>query len=98
MLLGFMKTEIDASQLNIDDIELFIRPNDKQIVDFAQLLLEKDKPQFLSVGISITYAIYMIYLKDKSSTELLEYLKRRRIPKPQKLLAELVSIGKRISL
>ena len=92
LLVGFIKEEIENSQLSADKIEGYINENKESIVTFGVNFLEKSKPESLSIGIAITYSIYLIYLKEKDEKELLEYLKRRRIPKPKKLLEQLLGI------
>lgn len=98
LLTGFIKEEVDTSMLSIKDIESFIDNHPEEVIDFGLKFLEKSKPQSLSTGIAITYSIYLIYLKDKDEKKLLEYLKKRRIPKPQKLLEQLLSIKKGMSI
>lgn len=98
LLAGFIKDEVDSSMLSIRDIESFIDNNSKEIIDFALRFLGKSKIQSLSIGIAITYSVYLIYLKDKGAKEILEYLKRRRIPKPQKLLEQLWNIKKEMGI
>lgn len=98
LLTGFIKEEVDASMLSLHDIENFIENHSEEIIGFGQMFLGKSKPQSLSTGIAITYSVYMIYLKEKDEKELLEYLKKRRIPKPKKLLEQLLSIKKEMNL
>jgi hypothetical protein len=92
LMAGFIKEEVENSQLSADKIEGYINKNKEVIITFGVNFLEKSKPESLSTGIAITYSIYLIYLKEKDEKELLEYLKRRRIPKPQKLLEQLLRI------
>nr|WP_319998167.1 hypothetical protein [uncultured Draconibacterium sp.] len=92
LLAGFIKEEVENSQLSADKIEGYINENKESIITFGVNFLEKSKPESLSTGIAITYSIYLIYLKEKGEKELLEYLKRRRIPKPKKLLEQLLGI------
>ena len=96
LLVKLIKDEIDSSKLSIDKIKNFIESNSKAIINFGQLLLDKSNPKSLSIGISISYSIYMIYLKEKEEEELLEYLKRRKIPGAQKFLEELKLIEKKL--
>lgn len=98
LLTGFIKEEVDASMLSVKDIESFLDNNPEEIIDFGLKFLGKSKPQSLSTGIAITYSVYLIYLRDKDEKELLEYLKKRRIPKPQKVLEQLLSIKKEMNL
>lgn len=98
LLTGFIKEEVDASMLSVKDIGNFIDNHSGEVIDFGLKFLGKSKPQSLSTGIAITYSIYLIYLKDKDEKKLLEYLKKRRIPKPQKLLEQLLSIKKEMSI
>ncbi len=92
LLAGFIKEEVENSQLSADKIEGYINENKESIITFGVNFLEKSKPESLSTGIAITYSIYLIYLKEKDEKEFLEYLKRRRIPKPKKLLEQLLGI------
>lgn len=92
LMARFIKEEIENSQLSADRIEGYINKNKEVIITFGVNFLEKSKPESLSAGIAITYSIYLIYLKEKDEKELLEYLQRRRIPKPQKLLEQLLRI------
>ena len=98
LLTGFIKEEVDASMLSLHDIENFIGNHSEEIIGFSQIFWGKSKPQSLSTGIAITYSVYMIYLKEKDEKELLEYLKKRRIPKPKKLLEQLLSIKQEMNL
>lgn len=98
LLTGFIKEEVDASMLSIKVIDSFLDNNPEEVINFGLKFLGKTKPQSLSTGIAITYSIYLIYLKEKDEKELLEYLKKRRIPKPQKLLEQLLSIKKEMNL
>lgn len=98
LLSGFIKEEVDVSLLSIEDIESFIDNHIGKVIDFGLKFLVNSKPQSLSTGIAITYSIYLIYLKGKGEKELLEFLKKRRIPKPQKLLQQLLDIKKEISI
>ena len=98
LLTGFIKEEVEASLLSLHDIEIFIENHSEKIIDFGQMFLGTSKPQSLSTGIAITYSVYMIYLQGKDEKELLEYLKKRRIPKPKKLLEQLLSIKKEMNL
>ena len=98
ILVGFLKEEVDSSMLSIKEIEIFLENNLRLVSNFAIKFLEKFNPQSLSKGIAITYSIYLIYLIEKDQIALIEYLKRRRIPKWQKLLEQLLSIKKEMSL
>ncbi len=98
LLTVFIKEEVDASMLSVLNIESFIKSQSEEVIDFGEMFLSKSKPQSLSTGIAITYSVYIIYLKEKDEKELLEYLKRRRIPKPKKLLEQLQSIKKEMNL
>ncbi len=93
ILIDFMNKEIEQSGLSVETISYFIMNNSKEIIYFAEHFLSKYKPEVLSIGISITYGIYMIYLREKSENELLSYLKKRRIPKPSIFLKELLSLN-----
>lgn len=94
LLTGFIKEEVDVSMLSLYDIEYFMNNHSKEVIDFSLKFLGKSNIQSLSTGIAITYSIYLIYLRDKDEKALLEYLKKRRIPKPQKLLEQLFTIKK----
>ncbi len=92
IIIKLMKQEVDASMLSIAEIESFINERASQIIDFGVRLLGNDNTEGLSVGIAITYAIYLIYLDSKEEKELLEYNKRRRIPKAQSVVKKFQSI------
>jgi hypothetical protein len=98
LLTGFIKEEVEASKLSVKVIERFLDSNSEEVINFGLKFLEKTKPQSLSTGIAITYSVYLIYLKDREEKELLEYLQKRRIPKSQKLLEQLLSIKKGMNL
>ncbi len=98
LLTGFIKEEVDSSRLSIQDIDYFINNNSREIIDFGIKFLGKSRIQSLSAGIAITYSIYLIYLKNKDEKELLEYLKRRRIPQPQKFLEQLWTIKEEMNI
>lgn len=98
LLTEFKKKEVDASMLSLNEIEKFLENNKEKVINFGLKFLENINPQSLGIGIAISYSIYLIYLKEKSEKELLEYLKRRRIPNPQKLLEQLWNIKKEMSI
>jgi hypothetical protein len=89
LLASFLKKEIEASQISIDKIEKYIEENKDKIVFFGVNLLKNNPPEKLSMGVAITYAIYLIYLETKKNRELLDYLKRKRIPKAEKFLNQI---------
>ena len=93
LLCNLLKGEIETSQLSLEHIEKFIRNNAVAIIDFALSLLNKEHPKSLSAGIAISYSIYMIYIKEKTNIELLNYLKARRIPNAEKLFEQLQKIS-----
>lgn len=97
-MAGFLKEEIDASMLSLADIEYFMNNHSKEVIDLGLEFLGKSKIQNLSTGIAISYSIYLIYLNDKEEKELLKYLKKRRIPKPKKLLEQLLTIKKEMGI
>lgn len=92
ILVQLIEKEIDCSLISIDVISNFIDNNEKVIVDFGLLLLEKESIQMLSLGFSITYAIYLILLQRKDDVSLEDYLVRRRIPDSIKFLKQLNAI------
>ena len=96
--IGLIKKEVEFSDLPISVVSEFINNNQDAIVQFGGLLLEDKSPQMLSIGISISYAIYMIYLKEKNDKLLGAYIIKRRIPDPAKFLAELINIGEKVGL
>lgn len=98
LLTGFIKEEVDVSMLSIKDIKNFIDNHSDEVIDFGLKFLRNSKPQILSTGMAITYTIYLIYLKGKDEKKMLEYLRKRRIPKPQKLLEQILSIKMEMSL
>lgn len=98
LLTDLVKSEVSSSMLQIREIEYFMTQHAEKVVDFAKLLFKKKKPQSLSTGIAITYSIYLIYLKEKNIDQLLQYLERRRIPKADKLLLQLLSIKKEMDI
>ncbi|MEO9803753.1 MAG: hypothetical protein ABJD58_11805 [Cyclobacteriaceae bacterium] len=98
LLAGFQKEEIECSMLSMAEIEDFSRNNSEELIEFGKLFLAESNPESLSSGIAISYSIYLIYLKDKGEKQLLDYLKKRRIPKPQKLMKQLQSIGEKMKL
>lgn len=98
LLASFSKEEIDVSGLSLEKIERFIERNPNEIVEFGQLLFEDSKPESLGKGIAISYAIYLIYLKEKRKKDLYEYLKRREVLKSKKMLARLQLIKMNMQL
>ena len=93
VLVQLMKKEIDLSGISIDVISEFIDDNESIIVEFALLLLKKRPAQILSIGVSITYSIYLILLQRENDVLLEEYLDRRRIPGSIMFLKQLKDIG-----
>jgi hypothetical protein len=91
ILISLKRKEVEASELSIVDIARYIRENEEKIKKFAAKLFSNRKPYSLSIGISVTYAIYLIYLFERPDN-LLDYLRRRRIPEPAKFLAQLQKI------
>ena len=92
IVIKFIKEEVDASMLSIIEIESFINEHAAEIIDFGIRLLGNTQPEGLRVGNAITYGIYLIYLDSKEEKELLEYIKRRRIPKAQSVVKEFQGI------
>ena len=98
ILMQLIKKEIDSSEISIDIISKFINENEDKIVEFGLLLLKKGSTQMLSIGISITYSIYLIYLKRKEDAFLEGYLVRRGIPDSVKFMKQLKNIGIKINI
>jgi hypothetical protein len=98
ILIGFIKKEIESSEFSINSIAKFINDNEKTIADFGLLLLESYVKQMLSLGIAITYAIYLMYLQEKNNALLEQYLIKRRIPDPIKFLNKLNAIASKMNI
>ena len=98
ILIGIIKKEIDCSEISVGEISRFIVGNEKIIIDFGCLLLERRAVQMLSIGISITYAIYLIFLQKKNDTLLKEYLKKRRMPDAILFFNQLKDIEQQLSI
>jgi hypothetical protein len=97
LLVGFINEEIISSDLSITEIKDFMDSNKERIIAFGIKLLADSSPKSLSTGVAISYSIYMIYLREREK-ELLEYIKRRRIPQPQKLLTKLQKIKREMNV
>jgi hypothetical protein len=93
ILTELIKKEIDSSGFSIDHISKFINDDEDAIVNFGFLLLKDKSTQMLSIGVSITYAIYLIFLQNKDDSSFEEYLVRRGIPDSKKVLKQIKSIG-----
>ncbi len=89
MLAGFMTEEIGQSNLTLSQISDFVSGYPAAIAEFAQLFFGKSRPETLSAGVSVTYAIYLLYLRNRTEADLLAYIDRRRIPNGDKLTAKL---------
>lgn len=98
VLIRIMKGEVDESVLPLSDIENFIIHHSQLIIDFGVLFLGKYRPESMVQGFTILYSIYLIYLKRNDEAGLLEFLKRRRIPKPQKFMVELLHIKQELNV
>ena len=96
--IKFIKDEIEASNLSLQEIETIIMNYPDKIIHFSDLLWGKSTPKRLAPGISIKYSIYLIFLEKGNKMNLLEYLKKRRIPKPQALLEQLLSIKEEMTI
>ncbi|MFP4544916.1 MAG: hypothetical protein ACLFQU_11840 [Candidatus Kapaibacterium sp.] len=92
ILLELIVKEIKCSGLSIKKIENYIYENKEIIISFGIKLIGNRSPEFLSTGIAITYSIYLIYLEEKSEKQLLEYIRKRRIPNAESFLKQLLSI------
>lgn len=92
MLINVCEKEISDSNLSIEKIENYIIAEKDLVISFGvKLLIQNGSPQNIGHGVSVTYAIYLIYL-DEHKEKLLEYIQKRRIPKPKKVVAELIEI------
>ncbi|MBC7511354.1 MAG: hypothetical protein H7320_21800 [Ferruginibacter sp.] len=98
LLASFLKEELVQSELSIEQIEHFIGNNSEVIIDFAINLLDKESPISLSTGIAVSYSIYIIYLKEKGTELLRNYIKRRRILNPNQFLEKLITIKLKMNL
>ncbi len=98
LLAGFLKGEIESSGLSLAAIEKFITDTPEEVITFSQIFWDTSKPQSLSAGIAITYGIYIIYLKEKTRDDLLQYIKKRRIPKAKKFQEQLLAIKEKMNL
>lgn len=96
IIIPFYESEIKDSELSIEYINRFIIENNCTIAEFGNELLKNAKERSLSFGVSISYAIYLIYLKEKASADLTNYLIRRRIPKPERFVQRLIRVAKSI--
>ena len=97
LLLQWLEGEITTSGLPFNEIRTFIEAHPAEVIRFSVAVLRQSPPGQPSIGISVTYAIYLIYLKTKSEEELLSYIVKRRIPEPKKVLKKLQNINKMIS-
>lgn len=96
LIVSFLVDEINQSELSIEELEMFINRNSDKIIAFAKRFLDGQSPKSLSHGIAISYAIYLIYLERKNDQLLESYIKRRRIPNPEKFLFHLKKVKKGI--
>ncbi len=92
LLAGFVEEEIKASDMDFKGLKRFVTENQLEITEFGFNFLNGSKINSLSSGIVITYTIYLIYLKEKEESELLKYLKRRRMLNPQNILKKLLIV------
>ena len=96
-LFGFMQSEVDCSGYTISEIEKCISLHKDLIVSIAVRFLEDESIRQLSYGISITYAIYYLYLSSNPD-ELKDYLTRRRIPDAKKVVHKLLKIKNELQI
>ena len=94
ILLNLLKKEIEQSNLQIDIIMNYFKNNIDLIYSFGINFLgqQKQKINTLSIGFSISYAIYLYYLEKYNESELIAYLNRRKIPKANNFAKELIRI------
>jgi hypothetical protein len=94
-LLGI---ELDTSTFSLAQLKEYIFEHPDELALFSENFLSRYNPKVLSVGFSISHAIYVLYLKNGTRKELTEYLRRRRIPKSKDLSEELFEIKERLFL
>lgn len=92
LLIGFIKKEVEICDFSLTQIENYLKNNSNQIINFSRIFLEKSNVSTLSIGISISYSIYLLYLKNKTEDNLLSFIKNRRIPQAKKLVKELLLV------
>lgn len=80
--IEFNKKDIENSELDIDTLLNYVVNNMDIIICFSHYILKRDKKDeiLLDCGISLAYAIYLIYLKEKSDRQLKMLIQRLRIP------------------
>jgi hypothetical protein len=89
VLMSLTLKNIETSGLELKDIENLLINHRDEVIRFADLFLQEEKLNALGLGISFTYAIYLIYLRNKSEEDLLNYLRRRKIPQAKKVCEQL---------
>jgi hypothetical protein len=98
ILMQLMKKEIDSSGISIGVISKFVNDHQDVIIEFGSLLLKGKSTQMLSIGVSITYTIYLILLQSKDDSSLKEYLVRRGIPDWKNFLKQIKNIGIKLNI
>jgi len=91
-----LKKEINNSGLKLEKIEQFISTQPLKIEEFLTLFL-KD-PKMLGIGFSIKYAIYLIYLIEKTEDDLNTFIGLQRIPQAKKVVKQLMNIKKQMKI
>ena len=97
ILVGFMQNEILISGVSLEELELFLNQRRDLIIALATLFLKDKSIEQLSIGISITYAIYLFYLMNQED-DLDDYLSKRRIPDWKSISAKLIHLKSKLNI
>jgi hypothetical protein len=97
-IIHSLKKEIGNSGLKLEKIAEFIATQPQKIEEFSILFLKNENPEMLSIGFSLNYAIYIIYLIEKSEEDLYDFIVLRRIPQAKKVVKQLMDIKKKMNI
>src|SRR5690242_1027230 len=79
-LLSSLNEDVENSNMELDKLERYVAEHPEKVEEFTHLFLEKDNIKSISFGFSLKYAVYMIYLIEKTEAELYSYIVKQRIP------------------
>ena len=97
-LLELLKKDLDNSGIVLNKIERLISEQPEIIERFSADFLKNENIKSISIGFSIMYSVYIIYLIEKTEEDLYTYIVKQKIPQAKKVVKQLMSIKKAMSL
>jgi hypothetical protein len=97
--MDLLVSEIGKSVFSLKQIEDYVLRHPQHIQRMATSFFKDEQPESLGVGISIKYAIYLLYLRENDEDVLRDYLKTIRLPRgaQRELFVQLQQIKKDLS-